>query len=88
MNKRTVTVPKGKDLVVVWATNHTYVVLYDASGQEYFRSQSKGKHLNITVVPGRYTLETDGKLRKVSLVTFESDLRVPKHEDLRKPPKM
>ena len=65
----------------------TITVLCDASGQECFRSQSKGKHHNIAVVPGRYTLETDGNLKKVSLVTLDSDLRVPKPEDLRKPPK-
>lgn len=86
--KRTISVAKGKDLVDVRVTNHSYVVLYDASGDEWFRSQSKGKHVTVIVIPGRYTIETDGKFVKIAQIRLESELRTPRAEDLRKVPSL
>lgn len=84
MTRRKITIPKGKDLMIVLATNHTYIVLHDVIGQECFRSQSKGKHVNIAVAPGQYTIETDGKLSKVSLTKLDPELQIPVSKKLRK----
>jgi hypothetical protein len=84
MTKRKITIPKGKDLMIVLATNHTYIVLQDVTGKECFRSQSKGKHVNISVVSGKYTIETDGKLSKVSVTKLDSALKLPLSRKLRK----
>ena len=86
--KRTVLVPEDIDLIDVRVTNHTYVVLYKASGDEWFRSQSKGKHVTIMAMPGRYTLETDGKFLEIAQLKLEPELRTPKPEDLRKVPSL
>lgn len=85
MKKKTVKVPKGKDLLLIWVTSHTYVVRCDKAGHERFRFQSKGKHITIVVEPGEYTLETDGEFKKISLEKIEPNLEVPKTEDLLKP---
>lgn len=86
--KRTISVARGKDLVDVRVTNHSRVVLYDASGDEWFRSQSKGKHITAMVIPGRYTIETDGKFVKIAQLRLEPELRTPKVEDMRKVPSL
>jgi hypothetical protein len=70
--------------MIVLATNHTYIVLQNTTGQECFRSQSKGKHINIMVTPGKYTIETDGKLSKISLTKLDPELHIPGSRNLRK----
>lgn len=83
MTRRKVTIPRGKNLMIILATNHTYIVLQNAVGQECFRSRSKSKHINIVVAPGRYTIETDGKLGRVSLTKLDPALRIPVSKKLR-----
>ncbi len=88
MQTRALTVPRGKDLLVVRVSNHTYVLLKDATGSVRSRWQSTGKHLTFALEPGRYTLETDGRLRKVLPERLEPHLRAPKPQHLHRPPKL
>jgi hypothetical protein len=79
-------VPKGKDSVGVWVTGHTYVRLLNSEGEETFRFDSPGKHVTAAVQPGRFTIETDGKLGKVELASLPPHLRTGLRADSTKPP--
>ncbi len=84
--RRTISVARGKDLVDIRVSGHSHVVIYVALGTEYFRFNSKGKRVSARVEPGRYTVETDGKLLKLTQAKLETELRIPKVDDLRKVP--
>ncbi len=88
METRALRVPRGKDLLIVWARNHTRVVLKDVSGNIRSRWESTGKHINFALEPGRYILETDGRVTKVLLERLEARLRAPKPQDGHRPPKL
>ncbi|HJQ85131.1 MAG TPA: hypothetical protein VKA21_13695 [Candidatus Binatia bacterium] len=84
MDEQALTVPKGKDLLVVQATGHTWLSLRDGRGHERTRIASKGKHLTLAVAPGAYVLATDGKIKAVALERLENP---PASFDVRKPPR-
>ena len=67
MQTRSLTVPRGKDMLVVRVNRHTHVVLRDAAGTVRSRWDSEGKHVTFPVEPGRYTVETDGRLGALEL---------------------
>jgi hypothetical protein len=70
--KRVIEVPKGKNMLGIWVSGHSYVRLLDSSGTETFRFQSPGEHITAVVRPGSsYTIETDGKLGKIDLGSAE-----------------
>jgi len=85
MNRK-LTIPRDKDVVRMTVTGHSYVRLLDENGQEIFRFQSPGRHVTAVVRPGRYTVETDGKLGRLELAALEPRLRAARQFDLRKPP--
>jgi hypothetical protein len=70
--KKPLDVAKGKDLVTLSLTGHTYVRLLDAKGDEVFRSASPAESVTAVVQPGSYTVETDGKLAKYEVGSLES----------------
>jgi hypothetical protein len=72
MQTRALTVPKGRDVLRVAVASHTHVLLKDDAGDVYARSDSETRHVSFVVHPGRYTLETDGKIRKAHLARLES----------------
>jgi hypothetical protein len=84
MDEQAVTVPKGKDLLVISATGHSYVSLRDARGEERSRVAG-GRHVTLRVSPGIYVLETDGKIKRVTLGRLD---RAPASWDARKPPRL
>jgi len=86
MQTRALTVPKGKDVLMVWVSNHTHVLLRDGEGALRARSDSDGKHVSFTVAPGRYTLETDGRVRKIGFVRMMTS-RPPARYHLERPPR-
>jgi hypothetical protein len=86
--KKQLSVPKGKDIVGVWLTDHTYVRVIDSDGEEIFRFDSSGKHVTAAVPPGSYTIETDGKLGKVEFASLPPHLRTEREVDSTKPPPM
>jgi len=83
---QSVEVPKGKDTLNLWITDHTYVRLVNSEGDETFRSDSPGKHVTAIVQPGRFTIETDGKMEKVEPASLPSNLRSGGEFDATKPP--
>ena len=85
--KKQLSVPKGNDVVGLWATGHTYIRLLDAKGDAVFRFDSPGEHVTAAVQPGDYTIETDGKLGKVELSSPDPRLRAGREADSMKPPK-
>lgn len=85
MKKQKLIVPEGKDLAIIWVTNHNYVILRDIAGHELSRFQSKGQHFTIVVEPGEYKLETDGEFKKVSVEKLDADLQVPNEENIKNP---
>lgn len=84
--KKQLNVPKGNDVVGMWATGHTYVRLLDSKGEETFRFDSPGEHVTAVVQPGAYTIDTDGKLGKVELTSLDPRLRSGRAADATKPP--
>jgi hypothetical protein len=84
--KKQLDVPKGSDIVGVSVTGHTYVRLLDAKGEETFRFDSPGEHVTAAVGPGVYTIDTDGKLGKIELSSFDSKSRSRGQADATKPP--
>jgi len=91
MNKQ-LEVPKGKDIVSMSLSGHTFVRLLDAKGEEIFRSASPAQDVMAVVQPGTYTAETDGKLGKYEVGSLESlapNLRSrAAGADATKPPKL
>ena len=85
MQTRALTVPKGKEVLTVWASGHTHLLLRDAEGEVRSRSDSDGKHVSFTVTPGRYTLESDGRLRKVTLGRLSTQRAAARHRRDRPP---
>lgn len=88
MNKQ-LEVPKGKDIISVFLSGHTFVRLLNAKGDEIFRSASPAQDVTAVVQPGAYTIDTDGKLGKVELSSLESldpALRKRAAADATKPP--
>jgi|KBSMisStaDraftv2_1062788.scaffolds.fasta_scaffold431446_2 hypothetical protein len=86
MNKQ-LKVSRGKDLLSIQLAGHSYVRITDEAGNETFRSDSDARHVNAIVSPGRYVVETDGKLNKLT-----QSAREPRHREARpvqamKPPK-
>ena len=71
MNKQ-LEVPKGKDIISVSLSGHTFVRLLNAKGDEIFRSASPAQDVTAVVQPGAYTIDTDGKLGKIELTSLES----------------
>jgi hypothetical protein len=71
MNKQ-LEVPKGKDIISLSLSGHTFVRLLNAKGDEIFRSASPAQDVAAVVQPGAYTVDTDGKLGKVELNSLES----------------
>jgi hypothetical protein len=69
--KKAIEVPKGKDTVGISVSGHSHVRLLDSNGAETFRFQSPGEHITAVVLPGSYTVETDGKLGKIDLTSAE-----------------
>jgi hypothetical protein len=65
-------VPKGKDIISLSLSGHTFVRLLNAKGDEIFRSASPAQDVTAVVQPGAYTIDTDGKLGKVELTSLES----------------
>jgi hypothetical protein len=84
--KKPLEIPKGKDVVSLLVSGHSYVRLLDSNGHEIYRFQSPGEHANAVVGPGSYTIETDGKLGTIDLSS--SDRRQSRVEfDALKPPR-
>lgn len=86
MNKE-ITVPKGKDFVSISVSGHKYVRLLDAEGTEIFRSDSPGEYVTAAVEPGKYTVDTDGKIGKVDSGALDERHRKGRLADAGKPPK-
>jgi hypothetical protein len=85
MNKE-FTVPKGKDFAIISASGHKYVRVLDAEGNEIFRSNSPGEFVTAIVDPGRYNVDTDGKIDKVDYGTLDERYRKGRPVDAGKPP--
>jgi hypothetical protein len=85
MNKQ-LSVPKGKDIVSIWVTDHTFLRLIDAKGEEIFRFDSPGEHVTAAVQPGSYTIESDGKIGKVEFASLDPKLRSTPKADATQPP--
>jgi hypothetical protein len=85
MNKE-ITVPKGKDFVSISASGHKYIRLVDAEGNEIFRSNSPGESITAIVDPGRYNVDTDGKVDKVDYGALDERYRNRRPLDAGKPP--
>ena len=83
--KKTIEIPKGKEILGIAISGHTYVRLLDTNGSETFRFDSPGEHVTAVVTPGTYTIETDGKLGRTDLATNERSRRV-EHAALKPPP--
>jgi hypothetical protein len=83
MNKQ-LEVPKGKDIVSMSLSGHTFVRLLDAKGEEIFRSASPAQDVVAVVQPGTYTAETDGKLGKMEFSSLGP--RAPSKVDATQPP--
>jgi hypothetical protein len=79
-------VPKGSNIVGISATGHTYVRLLDPKGDEIFRFDSPGEHVTAAIEPGTYTVDTDGKLGKIELNSFDLKSRGTGQADATKPP--
>jgi hypothetical protein len=86
--KKQLKVPRGKDLLTVAVSGHSYLSLADEAGTETFRSDSPTRHINVSVSPGRYVVETDGKIQKLQLTALEPRLRAPRQLIAEKPPRM
>jgi len=86
MNKQ-LKVSRGKDLLSIQLAGHSYVRITDEAGNETFRSDSNTRHVNAIVPPGRYVVETDGKLNKVTHASREQQHREPRPLDATNPPK-
>lgn len=90
MNKQ-IEVPKGKDIISVSLSGHTFARLLNAKGDEVFRSASPAQDVTAVVQPGAYTVDTDGKLGKIelsSLESFDPAFRSRPAADATKPPPM
>lgn len=85
MNQQ-VTVPKGKDFVSISASGHKYIRLLDVEGNEIFRSNSPGELVTAIVDPGRYNVDTDGKIDKVDYGILGERYRKGRPLDSGKPP--
>ena len=85
MNKE-ITVPRGKDFVNISASGHKYIRLLDAEGNEILRSNAPGESVTAVVDPGRYTVDTDGKIDKVDFGTLDERYRKGRPVDAGKPP--
>lgn len=85
MNKE-FTVPKGKDFAIISASSHKYVRVLDAEGNEIFRSNSLGEVVTAIVDPGRYNVDTDGKIDKVDYGSLDERYRKGRPVDAGKPP--
>lgn len=83
--KKLIKVPKGKDVVGLSVSSHSYVRLLDSNGNETFRFESPGTHITAVVRPGTYTVETDGKLGKIDFASADR-LRDTSEFDALKPP--
>lgn len=82
-----ISVPRGKDIVGMAVEGHTYVRLLDSTGKETFRFDSPGEHVTASVEPGSYTIETDGKIRKVDFASLDHPgLRAARAADATQPP--
>jgi hypothetical protein len=86
MNK-SLKVSRGKDLLTVSLSGHSYVRLLDEDGAEAFRADSPTRHVNARVKPGRYVIETDGKIQKAALTAVEARHRDTRETDASKPPR-
>jgi hypothetical protein len=86
MVKQQINVTAGKDLVTIEASGHKFVRLLDAKGEEIFRFDSPGEHVTAFVHPGRYTVESDGKLGKVDVGTIEPRFRLAAKLNAHEPP--
>ena len=84
--KKTIEVPKGKDLVGISVSGHSHVSLRDSAGSETFRFESPGEHITAVVPPGSYTVETDGKLGKVEVMVVEQHRRGGEFDATKPPP--
>jgi hypothetical protein len=85
--KKQLEVPKGSNIVSISVTGHSYVRLLDAKGDETFRFDSPAEHVTAAVGPGTYTIDTDGKLGKTELSSFDFKSRGSGQADATKPPK-
>jgi hypothetical protein len=85
MNKQ-ISVPKGNDIIAIWAAGHTYIRILDAKGNQTFRFDSPGEHVTAVAQPGDYTIDTDGKVSKVEFATLDARLRGAGQADATKPP--
>ncbi len=83
--QKKIKVPLGKDLVSLAVSGHSYVRLLDANGKETFRFDSPGEHVTAVVSPGRYVIDTDGKVGKVQFPSA-ARLRQRSEFDRTKPP--
>lgn len=86
--KRQLKVARGKDLLTVMVSGHSYLSVVDEAGSETFRSDSGTRHVNVAVSPGRYVVETDGKLQKLQLTALEPRHRQPRQLDAAKAPRL
>jgi hypothetical protein len=68
--KKLIEVPEGKNVVGLSVSGHSYVRLLDSNGNETFRFDSPGEHITAVVRPGTYTIETDGKLGKIDVISL------------------
>ena len=85
MQTRPLTVPKGKGVLTLVLSNHTYVLLRDEGGEMRSRSDSAGKHVSFVAAPGRYALETDGRIRTIRLGRLVSQRSPKRHHAARAP---
>jgi hypothetical protein len=83
---KTIEVPKGKGVLGVAVTGHTYLRLLDAQGRETFRSDSAGEHITAAVQPGSYTLESDGRIGKIDYAPLPARLAAGQESDPARPP--
>lgn len=82
-----ITVPKGKDFASISVTGHQYVRVLDAGGNEVLRSNSPSEYVTAALDPGRYTVESDGKIGKVDFGSLDERVRKTR-VDASKPPKL
>jgi hypothetical protein len=70
--QETVTVPQGRNSIVVRLQGHTWVSVSTGT-QEFIRNQSPDPVIAFNLAPGTYVVHTDGKIEEVTTESFRQE---------------